>query len=340
MDHERDIDASKGKESGDADSNGNIIISHATSAAYWRHVGSSQTQKLRPSNENPLDNCARPKLFPDIFTSSFPAFLERPINLLVPDKRFTRIDSNLNTHIAPSTVPQRSYFNLAPRLYACSPEFTTVQLSRFRSLAQLIEQISELTADYYIHPRTGALKRRSQRIASRESITAFANEAISMRGARKVTEAASYALEHARSPMEIKAGLLIGLPLQLGGFRFPTPTLNYQVSSETLRNAIEQDYFLVDIAFPESKVGVEYYGEDTHPDDAADRRRLNGLRALGWKILTLEKLQLYDVDLFLIFMRQLSLLLDQRIETAPGWIDRHMKLRADLKLLRVHMTAR
>lgn len=199
-------------------SNGNIIISHATSAAYWRYVGSAHACNLKPCVENPLEDCA-----PSVAGSN---------------------------------------------------------------------------------------------------------------GAAKTEKAAGFALEHARSPMEIKAGPLKSLPRSLGGFQFPRPVLNHKVSCEELRSAVEQDYFLVDIAYPTRRIGVEYFGCDTHPDSVADRRRINGLRALGWEILTLDQSQLYDPAAFMVFARQLSILLEHEIKTSPEWLAKHMRLRADLDLVR------
>ena len=312
---------------------GNIVISHATSVAYWRSVGSAHARNLEPCAENPLEDCARPARFPELFDSDFPAFAERPVHLLVPDKKFSRHSQGILTHVASTRIPQGAFFRIGRRLYTCSPSLTAIQMASFCSLAQLIELISQMTADYYIHPRTLDLARRTVQIASCADIRACALSVAGSNGAAKTEKAAGFALEHARSPMEIKAGLLMSLPRSMGGFQFPRPVLNYKVPCEELRAAVEQDYFLVDIAYSKRQIGVEYFGRDTHPDPVADRRRINGLRALGWEILTLDRLQLYDPSAFMVFARQLSLLLGHQIKTSSEWIAKHMRLRADLDLI-------
>ena len=284
---------------------GNTVISHFSSACYWGHVGSASAKRLVPSDVNPLLDCSSPLLPPWFEESKFPGLRERPVHLLVPNRSLTRISDNVHTHLVQEQLPEGSFYQIAEGLFVCSPEYTLAQLARFLTLAQLAEAASEMLSDYYNHPHTERLEERKWRIATKESMSSF-GEYASCRGARKMREAIKLVLEHARSPMEIKAALLISLPRHLGGYAFPRPTLNFEVPIGDLYNLVEQESFTVDIAYPGLCVGVEYFGEETHPSAAADRRRINGLRALGWEILTLDKWQLYNSEAFYKFMLQLG----------------------------------
>lgn len=72
----------------------------------------------------------------------------------------------------------------------------------------------------------------------------------------------------------------------------PRPAVNHRV--------LDGDVFVarVDLAWPDLRVGVEYDG--AHHDDpsrvAADRRRLNMLKALGWTVLVVDRHQMRRPD--------------------------------------------
>ena len=299
------------------DEAGNIIISHQTSAMYWRHVGSSRVASMRPSDADPLADCVAPSMSLDLFNADFPSLSKPPIHLLIPDKCQTRSCSKLRTHLAPARLPEGSFYQIGRRLFVCSPELTLMQLARFMSPVQLIEATSEMLSDYYFNPQTGGLEKRRCRITSAKQIKEYARHS-ACGGWLKTDNAVDLAFPSARSPMEIKAAMAMALKRPLGAYAFPPLVLNYPIPLDGRRNLVEQDDFYVDIAFPDYVVGVEYFGIDYHADSARDRRRINGLRALGWEILTLEKSQLYNRIAFHTFMRQLAEVLNQARMQMPG----------------------
>lgn len=106
------------------------------------------------------------------------------------------------------------------------------------------------------------------------------------RGCRRLDEALTYVTGRAESPPESRLRVYV---IRAG---LPTPQANYSV--------VVDGVFLarVELAWPEVRVAVEYDGEyHDHPGQiAADRARLNRLKAAGWTVIVVDRHQMRRPD--------------------------------------------
>ena len=280
---------------------------------------------------DPLSNCAQSSRALQEFDLGFPGFGERPIHLLVNKQSLLRSTKSIITHASLVEYPKNAFVKLNGNIFVASPELCLVQMSRYLTDVQLGELAMNLCADYFIHPLTGKIEKRSRNITTLGKLHEFAR-ASSLRGAVKARQCLTLALPNSRSPQETKLSILLRRHETQGGEGFPSHIVNYQPDIAKRSHLVEQDVFYIDIAYPRQKVGIEYYGEEYHQDPRKDRRRINGLTSLGWTILTLEKQQLYNPELFAVFTGQLAARLGLRQSRPWNWGYRNRQLRNELGL--------
>lgn len=132
--------------------------------------------------------------------------------------------------------------------------------------------------------------------------------------------------------MESKLHALLCSPSRIGGYGFPQAVLNHDIRPGRNDNLTEQKYYSVDICWPRQKVGVEYFGEAEHQDAIHDRRRLDALGALGWKIVVIDKWRLYDPASLDVAVRQIAKHLGRRMRFGSSWTVKNAQIRRDLGL--------
>ncbi|MDD9205386.1 DUF559 domain-containing protein, partial [Georgenia sp. 10Sc9-8] len=106
------------------------------------------------------------------------------------------------------------------------------------------------------------------------------------RGCRRLDEALTYVTGRAESPPESRLRVYV----IRAGLRAPQANYSVVVGGVFLAR--------VDLAWPEVRVAVEYDGEyHDDPDQvAADRARLNRLKAAGWTVLVVDRHQMRRPD--------------------------------------------
>ena len=310
---------------------GNIIITHHSAASYWLHADLTKNN-LSADEQSPLLACARNSKDLQRFDTGFPGFGAHPIHLMVNDKRLIRASRTIVTHVNTVELPKGSFVKLRDGLYVVSPELCLVQMARYLSDAQLVELAMNFCASYYIHPLTSRIDKRKHQATTPASLADYVNRS-PLRGSLKAANCMPLVLSGSRSPVETKLSILLRKVTSRGGDGFPVHALNHYVSADDRDNVAEQNEFYIDIAYPKQHVGIEYYGEEYHKDSAKDRRRLNALRAMGWSILTLEKQQLYNADLFEVFSNQLSICLGVEASRPWDWDVKNRQLRFELGLI-------
>ena len=134
--------------------------------------------------------------------------------------------------------------------------------------------------------------------------------------------------------METKAFVLLCFPRSRGGYGLELATLNHRADPGRYEYLAEQGYFRIDICWPGPCVGAEYFGDEGHRDKVVhDRRRLDALEALGWKMVVIDKQRIYDPESFEVAARQIAGYLNARIRKGGNWEAAHAALREDLDLL-------
>ena len=256
-----------------------------------------------------------------------------PYEVLVPDRR-RRCDSRFVRHrVCSSELPSGSLARIGRVELICSPAFTFYQMSRTLSLARACELGTNLCSSYWIN-WCGEICQRNQPIVTAASIRRFVTKNSSLYGCCRACDAARWIKDGSASPMETKLMLLLSLPARLGGFGLKDPVFNYRVNPGSSHARTEQQFFKVDIAFPEKRVGVEFNGEAFHRDRAKDWARINALESLGWRIVVIDKSLLFNAERLEKSARQIAALLGTRVQNRRNWKAKAAGLRRELGLLR------
>lgn len=165
------------------------------------------------------------------------------------------------------------------RAHMWQGRFETVDHPTFRvakpamALAQVAAHCSEETIA--VIAGMFACRDARRRVATMDDITSYFLRNKGFAGRAKCMSIMPFLMANADSPPEHR---LIVLLMRHGLGR---PVTNHEVMYGPC------DYYLLDIAYPELKFGIEYQGS-YHADPAqmrADIARLNDLRAMGWEII-------------------------------------------------------
>ncbi|HAM14259.1 MAG TPA: hypothetical protein DCP91_00030 [Eggerthellaceae bacterium] len=202
-------------------------------------------------------------------------------------------------------------------------------MSQYLTMAQLVVLGSNLCSKYYLDPDTKEIMHRKS-LTTRERIARYLDTGEKIYGAGKAKKALVYVEDRSASPMETKTHVLVCLPLHKGGHGFAKPVFNYEVNPGRYAHLAEQGHFEIDLCWVDEKVGIEYFGEKEHPDPIRDRRRLDALGALGWKIVVVDKRRLANPDSFEIAMKQVARHLGRRIRKPDGWAEKNLALRREI----------
>ena len=185
-----------------------------------------------------------------------------------------------------------------------APDFSDEDLlvwEGIERLATAIKALTDFSGTYRLPSRPGekTLYQQPPLVRFADMRTYLAAEP-AMRGAKKVREVLSRAFEGSASPMETALALMLTLPVEMGGFGLPRPTLNRQVFVEPEdRELTAADELYGDLSWAPEKsdahdgphVIVEYDGYENHEARGSvqldhDRERANSLTALGWDVLS------------------------------------------------------
>lgn len=305
------------------------IITHGTACSYYLTLDPKRIDAAHACNDRVLDRGSSLVTVLRGVNLAYPGFGGTPIELLVPREAQYRNDARCTVHSCREPLPSGSFWKFSDRLYISSPELCFVQMAQSLSVAKLSVLGSDLCAQYYIEPETDKLEER-QSITTRSSLARYIESVKGMKGSGKARKALAWIADGSASPWETKTHAITRIPLCFGGYGFPEAVFNYRVDPGRYAYLVEQGFFKIDIGWPTSKVGLEYYGEDEHADSIHDRRRLDALEALGWKMVVIDKQRLRDPDAFDIAMRQLARHLQRRIRKPQNWVEKNLALRREI----------
>ena len=192
--------------------------------------------------------------------------------------------------------------DLGGGLYIPDPETLFLQLADQLSTYQLAGLAFELCGIYEsgrmdasaaidkLEPLTSAFKIERAVLSSKR-----------IRGLAKARKIVPHLAEHSASPMETATYLRLTLPYHMGGFNLPKPLMNCRVDlgSETKRVSSSQ-YFVPDLLWPNHRLIVEY-DSDLHASPlkiGRDAARKNAMMDTGFDVITITKMQMYNMDEF------------------------------------------
>lgn len=310
----------------------NIVIGGESALFALLHADLGQHMAKRAVITNPLDSSAETVKELQSFNTDHPLYGGQPVHLLLPEGACRRHTEAITCRFAPSNLPERSFFFVREGLYMASPELVFLRMAAFKTEMQLARIAMDLCARYYINVTTGEIENRSAFLTTPESLCAYCMLLPDVRGSKKALNALRWVYPNSGSPRETQCQLLLTLPLGRGGFALPLAHMNFDVKSGHLAHIAEQGKYSIDFANPNLKIGAEYDGRDSHPDPAADKRRRNELKALGWDIFPFEKDVLEDPDRMARFAANLAIAMRVKRQHSRAWPKKYLALRKELGL--------
>ena len=266
------------------------------------------------------------------FNTQHPLFGGEPVSVLVPERRLRMLANGINSKLCMPNLPAGSVMRLRDGLYIASPEFVFLRLGSGRPEAALAEIGMNLCARYWLHPRSGEIRERSEFLTNSEKLCHYLENSGSMRGCRKAERALRWVLGNSGSPMETKMALLFRLPLGKGGFALPFDAMNFDVRAGKHSRVCEQGLYCIDMVSRRHRIGMEYDGLDYHLDVMLDIRRRNALLSIGWEVFPIGKSVLFDAEATEKLGYQVAKRMGVRLQKQKSWESKYTQLRHDLAL--------
>lgn len=248
------------------------------------------------------------------------------LELLVGSPGARRVAPRTRCRCYSGSLPPGSICRVAPGIYATSPAYTALQYSRNHDLAATTMLLFELMGTYGLHEdatmpiawggywpekptSTGAAAFGSdratfhcERAATPEAIELQAR-ATSSSAARTFKRAAAIALPNSASPMESVMAAMMAAPHRVGGFGLSSLSggvlLNHRIEfdNDAVLMASGMPYAICDLYVPAASSEMEYNGFEHEQERARfhDGQRNNGMRAMGIKVIVINRDQMRDV---------------------------------------------
>ena len=309
-----------------------VVLSHRTAMAYYRTLDPAHPMAARACKASPLARASASSQALNVFKPGYYGYGGAPFDLLVPSRQLVRVSKSIVAHSCEVELPANSFWRLHDSLFVVSPELCFVLMAQLLSAPQLVELGLNLCGGYYVDTKAGKLPEREPLTTPRK-LASYVERASGMKGVKKARDALRWVVPGSRSPMESKSFVLLCYPRNRGGYGFELAELNHRVNPGRAVRLSEQDYYRIDISWPDDSVGFEYYGEGEHEGRVVqDRRRLDALEALGWHMVVVDKQRLYSASAFDVAADQLASHLGFRIRRGSEWQASNDALRKELGL--------
>lgn len=268
------------------------LLSHISAFEYWRLVGTPGFATPEPSRAT----IAPPNFSDDDFDWLIGiGALSRPLHGLTSIKHKRNGESAVR-HVAYQELPFGSICSISPEQRITSPELTIVQIAPLLSFTELVCIIYEFCGLFTINESLENPLVKRAPLTSVAKIAAFCQRAKGLAGVAKAAQAAKYAHDRSRSPMETATILLFTLPQQRGGYSLTGAQLNRKITLTTkARKTAGVDQLEPDIAWLKTKIIVEYDSKAFHGQESRisnDARRKNAFTNSGFQVITLTSTQL------------------------------------------------
>ena len=256
-----------------------------------------------------------------------PFTVDDPLELGVfdPNKRVHL--KTTKSRVLSRTLPQTALLRVDPDLYIAGPEFIVAQVAETATIIELVQIIMELCGSYAVMPISTAesLQMTVYEIPPVTSIVMIkellANARVRTRARSLIKQAFAYAREGSASPAETKLALMLGLPMELGGYGLGMPVPNARLEvPEGERAYVGQDHYDLDLYWADCRADIEYESTEFHLDPllgvsleglrsdevkawredciargAHDRTRLRDIQALDVQVIPVVAADLSDV---------------------------------------------
>ena len=311
---------------------GNIVIGDSSAEFLFMHDDAIKRIAGHESWANPLKACACGIRELMDFNVKHPLFGEGPVTLLVPSKTLRRNNVEIASRYIADEFPAKSFFELRNGLYMVMPEcMFTLAASRL-PLPALVALGVNLCGRFYLAGPDDEIRRRSNFLATPESLLAYAQAAAYRRGASKAEQAVRFIAPNSGSPAETQTWVQFCMPMRHGGMGLGFTHMNYDVKAGRLAQLTTQNEFCIDFVDVISHKALEFDGKEYHIDAGKDKRRRNDLKMLGWDVYPIDGASLYHPDETIRCAKQLARIMGKRFRPPKGWEKRFIALRESIGL--------
>lgn len=232
-------------------------------------------------------------------TGAIPADKVIDLEVLSPAARTQR--GRFHSRVWKGLVPAHSFWQLqeAPTsgpVLVSFPGFALVQAARDLGDSGCLGAAFELLGAYREQGRLS----RDEPVCEQASLAAYLDLIpLSQQGTRRARRCVRLAVPGAWSPMESALTACLCMPRDLGGMGLPRPQLNAPIDlPPDIAHAVGYQRLHVDLLWSAERVVAEYQGSahfeaNGRPQD--DRRRINALQSLGYRVLALAWEDLRDL---------------------------------------------
>ena len=292
-----------------------VFASHDSALDYWRYHFSPDMEIGDPIRTNPSESYAYKKqdvlgCYPEWYVDQ-----EKPVHVLVFDGKARGQSPRIASHLWSADLPDGAFHGRGS-FRVSSPEFLFLQMATSLTTVQLIALGCELCGTYILLPKDvvlpGVFDDCPERVApltNKSKIAALLDAVGSAHGIKKARRALKYVEEGSRSPMETRTYMQLCLPVLLGGYGLPRAVLNPEIKlNEEARKISGQRFCWGDICWDDEHLDVEYNGS-VHSGVEKMRRdagRVLGIEHMGWRVITVTGLQVFDRDKFEVVAKEVA----------------------------------
>ena len=287
-----------------------LVLSH-TSALDLIRTLRWRGKELQPAYVRTLDDCACS--LGDIQKIVVPAF----------DQSTERLEvlANTNAHQQKSRDHVVRVLKVQPiagmfckvrdKAYVTSPEMTFVQMATRLDIIDLLLLGMEFCGSYAYFPNSTRSDKRPP-ITSKRRLVGFCSRAASagVRGATTALKAARLIVDNSNSPAETSLVLYLCLPVRMGGYGFPYPSMNPEDRlGKHASSVYGYSSMRCDLHWIDEHVVVEYDSDQEHLSSQSasnDARRRNLLNYKDTTVFTVRKPIIASQVAFDAFVKELA----------------------------------
>lgn len=307
-----------------------IIINNLSARHFWSWSESSLDQVSAAAECHPLPTATANAT--DIARSELHQydFGPAPLHVLVPKERRRRNTVAATVHQSTTPLPPTAFRQLRPDLHIASPELCFLEMATALPYPKLIEFGYLICGYYTLNPGSAALNIREP-LSNPKKLAAFLRKTPGHPGCRIASRALAQVVGCSASPRETKTAMLLSLPTKRGGYGFEKPELNYRIGFTAREQQLyNRSHVVLDLYWPQQKVGIEYDGAAYHCTDEAlsrDRRKSSELNCRGITVIRIDRMQTATAYQVFVLAKKLSILMGRRIRKAtPQQWERRCRL--------------
>lgn len=271
--------------------------------------------------------CGQSETLRDQFMALAPS-LDVPVDILARDKSQRRTSTVLRPRLWSGELPWGSTKELTDELSVVTPEFALQQIAARAPWTRTFMIASELCGSFAVYEPPAPIRSFMQSLIDRhalptrggwepclsngrltsiwkrdplttpEDIVAFAKNCESPRGKKKLCDVAALVKPNAASPLEVQAGMLLGLPRRLGGEGHADFEFNAKVAlSKDARALAQRSHCYCDLFWEEGALDIECQSAMVHnswDSFVSDFDRAAALGQMGVRVLLATSSSLFD----------------------------------------------